>query len=286
MAECGPGARGFRAPSGDSHPEWQELGAEWLAEAPQGAWRRANDAMVEAVLARWLPTRSTLLLKTDLFEEAGGAGLSSLLDARAGTMAGIDLSLAVASRARTENHLALVAQGDVRRLPFRDGCFDSVVSTSTLDHFTSRAEIGVALRELARVTSPGGVLALTLDNLANPLIALRNALPHRVRLRAGLTPYYVGATVGPRRLRRLLDENGFAVERLTAVVHCPRYLFVALARLADRGSDRTRSAFVRAASSLEWLGSLPTRYLSGNFLAAVARRRVEAVTAQGSGGPG
>jgi SAM-dependent methyltransferase len=252
---------------------WQRLGEEWLARAPQETWRQANDAMIAAALARWLPVGSGRLLKTDLFEEAGGAGLAAFLSGRARAVAGIDLSFAVARRAHSSQRLTLVAQGDVRSLPFPDGFFDTVVSTSTLDHFARRAEIATALAELARVTRGGGVLAITLDNLINPLIAVRNAFPHRWRLRLGLTPYYVGATVGPCGLRKLLDAAGFEVEALTAVVHCPRFLGVALARLADRSGDRAIRAFLRWASALEWLSGMPSRFLTGHFLAALARRR-------------
>ncbi len=62
-------------------------------------------------------------------------------------------------------------------LPFPDGAFDRVFSNSTLDHFDSRDDIREALRELARVLHPEGELLLTLDNLANPVVRLRNALP-------------------------------------------------------------------------------------------------------------
>jgi len=252
---------------------WQRVGEEWLARAPQGTWRQANDAMITAALARWLPGESGRLLKTDLFEEAAGAGLAAFLAGRARVVAGIDLSFAVARRAHSTRRLTLVAQGDVRSLPFPNGCFDTVVSTSTLDHFATRGEIADALTELARVMAGGGTLLITLDNLVNPLIAVRNAIPHRWRLRLGLTPYYVGATVGPRGLRKLLVAAGFEVETLTAVVHCPRFLGVALAWLADRRGDRAIRAFLRWAGALEWLSRTPSRFLTGHFLAALARRR-------------
>src|SRR5204863_8026948 len=66
---------------------------------------------------------------------------------------------------------------DVRALPFADGSFDVVVSTSTLDHFQARADIDTALRELHRVLASDGLAVVTLDNPWNPLVALRNALP-------------------------------------------------------------------------------------------------------------
>ena len=66
---------------------------------------------------------------------------------------------------------------DVRCLPFVDGVFDLVVSNSTLDHFETSREIERAVAEIHRVLAPRGLFILTLDNPANPAVALRNALP-------------------------------------------------------------------------------------------------------------
>lgn len=46
-------------------------------------------------------------------------------------------------------------QGDALRLPFRDGCFDLVLSQAVLEHVTDPA---LAVREMSRVLRPGGVL--------------------------------------------------------------------------------------------------------------------------------
>jgi SAM-dependent methyltransferase len=156
-------------------------------------------------------------------------------------------------------------RADVRRLPFEDGAFAVVVSNSTLDHFDSVAEIAVALGELHRVLAPGGRLLVTLDNRANPLVALRNALPYGALSRVGLVPYPPGATTGPRGLERLLAEAGFELERLGAVMHVPRMLARALAPL---GEKRVLQPLV----ACERLGRLPTRYVTGQFVAALACR--------------
>ena len=102
-------------------------------------------------------------------------------------------------------------KADVRCLPYADGAFDIVVSNSTLDYFTSGDQIVESLRELNRTLASGGQLLITMDNLANPAVWLRNALPFRWLNAMGLVPYYVGATGGPRRLRGYLQEAGFEV---------------------------------------------------------------------------
>lgn len=49
-----------------------------------------------------------------------------------------------------------VTSGDVSRLPFGDGSFDIVVSNLVLDNLHSEEGWNEAMRELARVTKPGG----------------------------------------------------------------------------------------------------------------------------------
>ena len=50
-------------------------------------------------------------------------------------------------------------------------------------------------------------MILTLDNLANPIILLRNGLPFHLLYYMKIVPYYVGVTLGPYRLQRLLKDD-------------------------------------------------------------------------------
>ncbi len=221
--------------------------------------------MNRALLERWLPERGlTRLLKTDLFEEAIGEGLYPLLQSKADRVEAIDVSEAVIAAARSRHPLLDARLADVRRLPYEDCAFDAVLSNSTLDHFDSLADVADALRELHRVLAPGGVLLLTLDNLANPLVALRNALPFEWLERIRLVPHYVGATCGPRGLHRLLRGAGFEVERIGAVMHVPRVAALAGAAVLP---GRPLLRFLLAC---ERLGRWPTRYVTGQFVAARA----------------
>ncbi len=224
--------------------------------------------MNRALLERWLPESGLArLLKTDLFEEAIGEGLYPLLRSKAERVDAIDVSEAVAAAARLRYPELDARLADVRRLPYEDGAFEAVLSNSTLDHFDSLADVADALRELHRVLVPGGVLLITLDNLANPLIALRNALPFEWLERIRLVPHYVGATCGPRGLEHLLRRAGFEVERIGAVMHVPRVAALATAAVVPR---RPLLHFLLACERLRrW----PTRYLTGQFVAARAVKR-------------
>ena len=253
---------------------WNEA-IEPLLRAPEEAlWRAHSDAINGQLFASWLPEGGCRrLLKTDLYDEAMGAGLYPLLAARAEVVAGIDVSATTLAAASRRYPLLLAVQADVRRLPFASGSFDVIVSNSTLDHFASRGDIERALRELHRILAAGGALLLTLDNLANPAVALRNALPFGWLRRLRLVPYPVGATFGPRGLKALLRRVGFETGATAALLHCPRGVAVPVSRLLQRRSDaRHQSRFLRHLRGWERLSRWPSRFLTAYFIGISARK--------------
>jgi len=74
---------------------------------------------------------------------------------------GLDLSTSMLFLAR--GYGVPVVQGDLRRLPFRDGALDGVCSSAALLH-VPREETVATLAEWRRVTRPGGALALVTSN--------------------------------------------------------------------------------------------------------------------------
>jgi len=241
--------------------------AQWL-------WRAHCDAVNTAVLKPWLDgVAAATVMKTDAFDEAMGEGLFSLLAGKAELLTVIDVAAPFLQAAKERHPGLLAAAADVRRLPFADGTFDVVVSNSTLDHFETLAEMETSLRETHRVLRRGGRLLLTVDNRANPLVALRNALPFGLVHWLGLVPCYVGATCGPRRLRRLLRDAGFEVREMATLMHGPRVAAVALARMVQRRAGAAgRARFLRALMGFERLSKWPTRFLTGHFLGVHARK--------------
>lgn len=236
----------------------------WDSIAPQvdglpAGWRRRARAEHLDLLRRWVGRPQGRWLKTDLFEERD-ADRALLPHLPTGEWTGTDISPEVARRGG-----ARAAAADVRRLPFADGAFDGVLSTSTLDHFDAAGDIAVALGELHRVLRPGGVLVLTLDNPRNPLIRLRNALPHRVARRTGLVPFSVGATLDEADGRRALEEAGFTVTESAHLLHVPHVIGT---RLAAWGwyERRVLPGFARLAATR----AAP---LTGHFAAFLAHAR-------------
>lgn len=97
----------------------------------------------------------------------GGDLLDSLLKAGPQEVVGIDISDAMVARARRrfrremgEGRLRLLT-GSAEALPLREGGFDRVASVNTVYFWTRPAAV---IAELARVTRPGGRLALAFQS--------------------------------------------------------------------------------------------------------------------------
>jgi len=252
---------------------WDAVGGEWAANGRDALWRRLSDAIhaqwLERVAGALLPGR---VLKTDLFDEAFGDGLTPWFTSRGHDVVACDLALATARGAARKPSAAAAAVADVRQLPFSAMAFDTVFSDSTLDHFESEAGIRESLLELHRVLRPGGTLLLTMDNPVNPIVWFRNLRP-AFWMRLGILPYAVGATCSRRRLTRLLEQAHFDVSAAGTIMHVPRVLLVPLCRRLARGGATQHLTWLRSwLSRFEGLGRLPTRELTGHFVAVVARK--------------
>ncbi|MGQ9681538.1 MAG: class I SAM-dependent methyltransferase [Anaerolineae bacterium] len=121
---------------------WEGVFADWQRGGGQPLWRACSDAVHERWLSRCLPFgRYGVLLKTDLFDEAFGAGLYPFLEGRGWRVVGVDTSARATAIVRARYAGLQTALADVRRLPFAEGSFDVVVSNSTLDHFAREADL-------------------------------------------------------------------------------------------------------------------------------------------------
>jgi ubiquinone/menaquinone biosynthesis C-methylase UbiE len=190
--------------------------------------------------------------------EAGcGTGLVlSRLAEVASSARGFDLSPKMVQRARARG--LSVALGSVTQVPFRSDTFDLVCSFKVLAHVP---QITDALSELARVTKPGGMLALEFYNpISLRYLAKRLAGPGKIsegRTEADVytrwdTPFTIPKLL-PASLE-LLDYRGVRVVTPAAFVHKLPFVRHAFAA-AERSAVRS-----------------PFRYLGG-FLLAILRKR-------------
>ncbi|HEY6119942.1 MAG TPA: class I SAM-dependent methyltransferase, partial [Pyrinomonadaceae bacterium] len=83
-----------------------------------------------------------------------GAGLLSLLKRKNITLVGVDLSSRCA-RTTQRNGYDLGCAADLRHLPFKDACFDYVVSLDVMGHIEF-AQKDLVLAEIRRVLKPAG----------------------------------------------------------------------------------------------------------------------------------
>ena len=248
---------------------WETTAEKWRQEQRYCLWRQHSDAVNLELIRNWWPGEPVEnALKTDLFDEAFGEGLYPFMHMNVGSVKGIDISEAVMDIACRKYPELKATVADVRYLPFDNNTFDLIVSNSTLDHFRQPSDISVAMGELYRVLRPGGEMVLTLDNLRNPVIALRHILPYRLLNTLGLVPYLVGPTFGPGRLHRMVRQSGFQIIDTTFVMHCPRVVAVPIAGLLQRHAKRpAQQQFLRCLMAFEKLCHLPTRSFTGHFTA-------------------
>jgi ubiquinone/menaquinone biosynthesis C-methylase UbiE len=98
----------------------------------------------------------------------GRGGYTAELARRGALTIGCDFSSsaihAAQEKLRASSGSALLSQADAQRLPFRDCCFDLILSCETIEHVP---DVCAALREMHRVCKPGGRLLLTTPNYLN-----------------------------------------------------------------------------------------------------------------------
>jgi SAM-dependent methyltransferase len=115
-------------------------------------WYQGRRRVLERVLERLgLPEHARIL-------DAGcGSGRNMVELARYGVVTGVELSGTSVELAR-ERGAGEVLEGSVMNMPFDEGAFDLTVSLDVIEHLQD--DVG-ALRELRRVTKPGGALLVT-----------------------------------------------------------------------------------------------------------------------------
>jgi ubiquinone/menaquinone biosynthesis C-methylase UbiE len=139
-----------------------------------------------------------------IVDVAGGDGYwAAELAKRGAYTVAIDLAEEKLHRGRTLPRPPGLIKGDALRLPFPDRSVDGTLSICAIEHFPDGK---AALAEMARVTRPGGVLALSADALCAEHRWPDLSSGHREVFR-------VVDTYDDGKLRDLLDANGFDVQR-------------------------------------------------------------------------
>ena len=128
----------------DGVAERYDLTNDLLSLGQARLWRRAVAQAVDARPGEWV------------LDLAAGTGTSSVPFQQAGAnVVACDFSLGMLEVGRQRNPYLDFAAGDATKLPFKDGVFDAVTISFGLRNVEDTT---AALRELRRVTKPGGRL--------------------------------------------------------------------------------------------------------------------------------
>ena len=81
----------------------------------------------------------------------------------------------------------------------------------------------------------------------------------------------MGATFGPHRLRKHIEQAGLEVLELRTIMHFPRFFTMAMTRmLGTRDGFETKRRFLSFLMAFEHLSNWPTRFITGYYIAVKA----------------
>ncbi|WP_254509167.1 class I SAM-dependent methyltransferase [Anatilimnocola floriformis] len=136
---------------------------EWIAHMPRGGERKARNEVL-----RHLPSLSG----TKLLDVAMGDGRNMPQIPLDCQVWGVDISRVLLEKTKRDfpQHDTTLVVGEAEQLPFPDATFDNMFSLGALNHVN---DPGRALKEMARVVKPGGmvVVADEIPDLPNRQIA-------------------------------------------------------------------------------------------------------------------
>lgn len=172
-------------------------GEIWNWESPAGKvrWRRRV-----AMLTKSLSADCSVL------EIGCGTGYFTVDIMKTGAeVTAIDISpelLSLARKGLPDSRVRFIVE-DAHNLSFPDNHFDRIIGSSVLHHL----DVQRALPEIYRILKPGGMIAFTEPNMANPQIALQKNIPWLKR-KLGDSP---DETAFFRwRIQRSLKKTGFS----------------------------------------------------------------------------
>lgn len=180
-------------------------------------WYAATRALLEQTLAPLLPRDARVL------DAGAGPGATGGWLARYGRLVAADVEPLALELHRAQGHAALRVGASLEHLPFATASFDAALCVTVLYH-AQIADPRIAVRELARVVRPGGVVCL-LEPGVRRLRRAHDRITHTARRFARAD------------LRALLDDAGLRPLRVTGA-----YAFLVPPALVKAALERDATA--------------------------------------------
>jgi SAM-dependent methyltransferase len=179
---------------------------------------------------------------------------------------------ALRNRARELGALGEMIRGNAFTLPFRNEAFDKVICSEVMEHVHDYRAVA---RELARVTRPGGMIAVTIPTLTSEHLYLRTGDDYFESLGGHIRIFR------PRELSHGLAQAGLATIGVgfAHALHTPYWVLRSLVRLPRADQNRIVQAYrlflIRAAGSpaMGWLEGL-LNYCFPKSLILYAEKRI------------
>lgn len=173
--------------------EWEERLAREPAYAPEDV---GGNIFAKVRSSRWIASLLKLPTEWSYLEAGCGLGRFGVTIAAAGRQVTLlDCSASSLASARVLTEMAeknfgrlrvAFTKGQLERLAFADGHFDVVFNEGVLEHWLDRTERVRILKELSRVTKPGGLVSIRVVNNRNFVYDYL----FRAALKSNIPPYH------------------------------------------------------------------------------------------------
>jgi len=205
------------SPSPDRPPICDYEGSDYQEVFWEGGDREYEDQVEAVALRRLLPPSGNYLLE-------GGAGAGRNTSRYAGFETVVLLDYSLSQLRLAQEHLGdgsryIFVAGDIYRLPFVPGTFDTTTLIRTLHHLVDAPR---ALKQIRQALRPGGIFILEYANKRNLKAILRYSLGRQEWNPFSPEPVEfarLNFDFHPKTIRSWLEECGFYIERQLTVSH-------------------------------------------------------------------